>query len=257
MVVNLARYIRSALAIAEMEARKIKHDSTEMWMRAIQPTLWLLVFGEVLQKVRGLAPNGIPYLEYITPGILAQSVLFVSVFYGITLVWERDVGILTKLLSTPAPRSSIVFGKALASSVRGLFQGVVIFLLALAIGIHIHFYVYDVLGVFAVIIILALVFSSMSMILASLLRTRDRMMGIGQAITMPLFFASNAIYPLSLMPHWIQVIAEVNPLSYAVEAMRSMLITGDNIGLPLDFLILIGYSIAMLAIASITIRRLS
>lgn len=96
-------FVYSVLAVVEMEVRKVRHDSTELWTRSIQPALWLLVFGEVFNSIRGLSPEGFTYIQFITPGVLAQSVLFVSIFYGITLVWERDVGLLTKLLSTPSP----------------------------------------------------------------------------------------------------------------------------------------------------------
>ena len=99
-------------------------------------------------------------------------------------------------------------------------------------------------------------FASLSMILASLLKTRDRMMGIGQAITMPLFFASNAIYPVSLMPTALQYVAKVNPMTYVVDAMRSMLLTGDYSGLPTDIFALLISTTVMIAIASLTLKRL-
>jgi ABC-2 type transport system permease protein len=239
-----------------MEARKIRHDSTEMWMRGVQPALWLLIFGEVFNAIRGLAPGGYSYIQYIAPGVLAQSVLFVAIFYGITIVWERDVGLLTKLLSTPSPRLSIVVGKALAAGVRGVFQGVMVFALALIIGVNLRFDPLDVVGVFIVVVIFAMCFASLSMTLASLLKTRDRMMGIGQAITIPLFFGSNAIYPVSLMPAWLQYISEFNPLSYVVDAMRSMLLTGNYSGLPIDILALLLSTLFFVACASTVLKRL-
>jgi ABC-2 type transport system permease protein len=239
-----------------MEARKIRHDSTELWMRTIQPALWLLVFGEVFNAIRGLAPGGFSYMQYIAPGVLAQSVLFVAIFYGITIVWERDVGLLTKLLSTPSPRTSVVFGKALAAGVRGVFMGVMLFALALIIGVNLRFDPLDVAGVFFVVVLFAMCFASLSMTLASFLKTRDRMMGIGQAITMPLFFASNAIYPISLMPGWLQSVSVFNPLSYVVDAMRSMLLTGDYSGLPLDIFVLSLSTAIFISCASILLKRL-
>lgn len=239
-----------------MEARKIRHDSTELWMRAIQPALWLAIFGEVLNTIRGLSPGGYQYIQFIAPGVLAQSVLFVAIFYGILIVWERDFGLLTKLLSTPSPRSAIVVGKALAAGVRGVFQGVVIVALALILGINLRFDILDVAGVLLIAVLFAMCFASLSMILASLLKTRDRMMGIGQAITMPLFFASNAIYPIALMPQWLQAIAIVNPLSYVVDAMRSMLLTGDYSTLPTDILALIVSTLILVTLASISLKRL-
>lgn len=250
------RFVMSSLTVAEMEARKIRHDSSELWTRAVQPALWLLVFGEVFNQIRGLAPGGMPYIEFIAPGVLAQSVLFISIFYGITIVWERDVGLLTKLLSTPSPRSSIVVGKALAAGVRGIFQAVMIFALALVINVNLRLDPLDIALVFVVIVLFAMCFSSLSMTLASVLKTRERMMGIGQAITMPLFFASNAIYPIQLMPQWLRYIAVLNPLSYVVDAMRSMLLTGDYSGLPLDMLAIALATLLFITTASVMLKRL-
>jgi len=253
---NVERVASSAMTIAEMEARKIRHDSTELWMRCVQPALWLLIFGEVFNAIRGLAPGGYSYMQYIAPGVLAQSVLFVAIFYGITIVWERDVGLLTKMLSTPSPRLSVVVGKALSAGVRGIFQGIMIFALALIIGVNLRFDPLDVLGVFIVVVLFAMCFASLSMTLASFLKTRDRMMGIGQAITIPLFFASNAIYPVSLMPSWLQVISAYNPLSYVVNAMRAMLLTGDYSGLPIDMAALLIATVFFIACAALMLKRL-
>ena len=253
---NIQRIASSSLTIAEMEARKIRHDSTELWMRCVQPALWLLIFGEVFNAIRGLAPGGYSYIQYIAPGVLAQSVLFVAIFYGITIVWERDVGLLTKLLSTPSPRLSVVVGKALSAGVRGIFQGIMIFALALIIGVNLRLDPLDVLGVLIVVVLFAMCFASLSMTLASFLKTRDRMMGIGQAITIPLFFGSNAIYPVSLMPQWLQVISAYNPLSYVVDAMRSMLLTGDYSGLPVDILALVAATVFFIACAAVMLKRL-
>lgn len=254
---KVLRFFYSSITVAEMEARKIRHDSTELWTRVVQPALWLLVFGTTFNSIRALPVGGsFSYIQFITPGILAQSVLFIAIFYGITVVWERDVGIFTRLLSTPSPRSSIVFGKALASGLRGIFQAVMIFALAIAIGVGIRLNPFDIAGVFAVIVLFAICFSSLSMLLASYMRTRDRMMGIGQALTMPLFFASNAIYPLSVMPVWLQYIAIANPLSYVVDAMRSMLITGNYTNLPIDIIALLVATVAFVSLASVTIKKL-
>ena len=253
---SLHRSISSAFTIAEMEARKIRHDSTELWMRTVQPALWLLIFGEVFNTIRGLAPGGYSYMQYIAPGVLAQSVLFVAIFYGINIVWERDVGLLTKLLSTPSSRLSVVVGKALAAGVRGIFMGVMLFGLALIIGVNVRFDPLDVAGVFFVVVLFAMCFASLSMTLASFLKTRDRMMGIGQVITMPLFFASNAIYPITLMPPWLQSVSRYNPLSYVVDAMRSMLLTGDYSGLPLDIAVLLLSTVVFVSCASTLLRRL-
>ena len=253
---TIQRSVSSAFTIAEMEARKIRHDSTELWMRTVQPALWLLIFGEVFNSIRNLAPGGFSYMQYIAPGVLAQSVLFVAIFYGINIVWERDVGLLTKLLSTPSSRTAVVVGKAMAAGVRGIFMGIMLFALALVIGVNLRFDPLDVAGVFMVVVLFAMCFACLSMTLASFLKTRDRMMGIGQVITMPLFFASSAIYPISIMPGWLQVISAYNPLTYVVDAIRSLLLTGDYSGVPFDILVLLGTTVFFVLCASTMLKRL-
>ena len=106
-----------------VELRKLRHDRTELYTRAIQPALWLLIFGETFNRIHAIrTPDGISYLAYLAPGILAQSALFVAIFYGIQIIWERDAGVLTKLMVTPTPRSALITGKAFAAGVRSIVQ---------------------------------------------------------------------------------------------------------------------------------------
>jgi ABC-2 type transport system permease protein len=250
------RYVSSVLTITEVELRKLRHDTSQIWMRSIQPALWLLVFGVVFSKIRAIPTGGIPYLQFMTPGVLAQSVMFVAIFYGISVVWERDLGLLNKLLSTPTPRSAIVLGKALSAGVRGIFQAIAVLALALIMRIDLSLSPLDLLGEFIIIILFGMCFASLSMCLAPIFRTRERMMGIGQAITMPLFFASNAIYPISMMPGWLKTIATINPLSYVVDAMRALLVTGDLSHLPLDMFVITLATTVFVVLASLSFRRI-
>jgi ABC-2 type transport system permease protein len=253
---NLKRYLSNVLTLTEFELRKLRHDSSQIWLRSVQPALWILVFGEVFTKIRAIPTGQFSYLQFMTPGVLAQSVMFVAIFYGITVVWERDLGLLNKLLSTPAPRSTIVLGKALSAGVRGIFQAITVLILALIIRVHLTLSPINVLSVFGIIILFGMCFSSLSMCLAPIFRTRERMMGIGQAITMPLFFASNAIYPISLMPGWLKAIATVNPLSYVVDAMRALLVTGDFSNMIVDLFAIALATAVLVVLASLSFRRI-
>jgi ABC-2 type transport system permease protein len=253
---NLKRYLSSVFTLAEFELRKLKHDPAQILIRSIQPALWLLVFGEVFTRIRAIPTGQYTYLQFMTPGVLAQSVMFVAIFYGINVVWERDTGLLNKLLSTPAPRSAIVLGKALSAGVRGIFQAIIVLILALILRINLLLNPLAILGVFAIIVLLGMCFSSLSMSIASVFRTRERVMGIGQAITMPLFFASNAIYPVSLMPNWLKAIVTINPLSYVVDAMRSLLVTGDLSTLPVDISAIVGATALLFTLASLCFNRI-
>ena len=118
------RWLGQCLTLAEMELRKLRHDPTELLTRAIQPALWLLIFGQVFTRVHAIPTGDLRYLDFLAPGILAQSVLFIAIFYGIAVIWERDLGLVHKLLVSPAPRAALVLGKALSAGVRGLSQAV-------------------------------------------------------------------------------------------------------------------------------------
>ena len=221
-------FVRQSLAIAEVELRKLARDPTELLTRAVQPALWLLVFGEVFSRVRAIPTGNLSYLEFMAPGVLAQSVLFSAIFFGISVIWERDLGIIHKLLVSPAYRGALVMGKAISAGLRGLMQAVIIYLLALLMGIHLQFSPVALAGVAAVVMLGSALFATFSLIVACVVKTRERFMGIGQVLTMPLFFASNAIYPLAIMPAWLKVVAHVNPLTYVVDALRGLMVRGGH-----------------------------
>jgi ABC-2 type transport system permease protein len=245
------RFLRESMAIVEVELTKLVRDPTEIVSRAIQPLLWLVVFGQVLAQVRGIHTGPLSYLAFITPGILAQSVLFSAIFYGIAIIWERDLGVVHKLLVSPARRISLVFGKAVAAGFRGLVQALVIYLVAFAMGVPLNLNPLAIVAVLAGVMLGSGIFATFSLIIACIVKTRERFMGIGQLLTMPMFFASNAIYPLDIMPGWLRLIAQVNPLTYLIDALRGLMITGGESvhGYPADFGIMAAVFAAMLLIA--------
>jgi ABC-2 type transport system permease protein len=240
-----------------VELRKIRHDRTELYTRAIQPALWLLIFGETFTRIHAIpTPGGLPYLAYLAPGILAQSTLFIAIFYGIQIIWERDAGVLTKLMVTPTPRSALITGKAFAAGVRSIVQGVVIVILAAILGVSLSDNPLKLIAAAAIVVLGSAFFSCLSMTIAGVALSRDRLMGIGQAITMPLFFSSNALYPEKLMPGWLQAISKVNPLSYEVDALRGLLI-GTSAHLGLDAVVLVAATVAGITGAAALLPRLA
>jgi ABC-2 type transport system permease protein len=249
---GLAGYLSQTLAIAEAELRKLRHDPVELLTRVIQPILWLLIFGQVMGKVNAIPTGGLPYVDFLAPGILAQSAVFIAIFYGLSAIWERDAGVLAKYLVSPAPRWALVLGKALGSGIRSLSQAVVIFTLTAVLGVHLRFSAVTIVALLAFTVLGSAVFSTLSLIVACLVKTRERFMGIGQLLTMPFFFASNAIYPVALMPPWLASIARFNPLTYLVDALRALMLVGAHsvfgLGLDLGFLSL--FLLILVAIAA-------
>ncbi len=226
----------------ELEVRKLRHDPSDILLRSVQPALWLLIFGQVFSRIRAIPSDGLPYLDFMTPGILAQGVLYMAILTGgMSIIWERDLGIVHKFLASPTPRVALVLGKALGCAVRSLFQVIIIYGIALLLGVKLNLNPLSILSVLLIVVLGSVCFATFSLVIACLVKTRERFTGIGQLLTMPLFFASNAIYPISLMPGWLQVISHINPLTYQVDALRgTMLVHGVcTYGLVLDLTILL------------------
>ncbi len=141
-----ANYLRQTLAVAEADIRKLIHDPVELFTRMVQPLLWLLIFGQVFNRTRAIPTGGISYLDFMAPGILAQSVLFGAIFYGISLIWERDLGIVQKFLVSPAPRSTLVLGRAISSTARSLSQMVFVYVLAFLLHVQLRFGIFALAG---------------------------------------------------------------------------------------------------------------
>jgi ABC-2 type transport system permease protein len=240
----------------ELELRRLRHDRMELYTRAIQPVLWLVVFAPIMSGIRAIPTGNIPYIDYIVPGVLIQSTTMIAIFFGLTLIFERESGILKKLLVTPASSFTIVIGSALSAGVRALFQILIIVPFALLLGVAFVpnplFFVSAVLIMFFA----SAGFAALSIFIAAFLKARERFQAIGQAITFPLFFASNSLYPISLMPPILQEFSRYNPMTYIVDAVRSLLISGDLTNLPVDLLAVSVFVGLMFFLASTSFKRI-
>jgi ABC-2 type transport system permease protein len=182
--------------------------------------------------------------------------MFVAIVYGIQIVWERDAGVLTKLLVTPTPRSALIIGKAFAAGIRSIIQVVVVLALSVVLGVTLTDNPLRILGAFVVVVMGSAFFACLSMTIAGVVLKRDRLIGIGQMITMPLFFASSALYPVAVMPDWLQALSRVNPLSYEVDALRGLLIHTPA-DLWLDFGVLAFSVVVGVTASSLLVGRLA
>jgi ABC-2 type transport system permease protein len=172
------------------------------------------------------------------------------------IIWERDAGILAKLMATPTPRWALVAGKAFCGRRARAGAGGRRARAGLLLGVGMTANPLRLLGVAVVVILSAAFFSTLSVVLAGIVLSRERLMGIGQAITMPLSFASNALYPIALMPRWVRAISLVNPLSYEVNALRGLLL-GTPAAIGLDLTVLVVAAPAGITVASALLPRLT
>jgi ABC-2 type transport system permease protein len=243
------RLAEGAAAMSLTEWRKLRHDQLDLVTRSVQPLLWLFVFGTAMSRLRSIpTPGGVEYRAYLTPGVMAQAAMFVAIFFGLAVIWERDVGQLQRLLATPLPRTALVLGKACGAATRAIIQAILLLIVVAIAGIGLDWSVWRIPAALVLLAIGTGAFACLSMTIASLVKQRERFIGIGQLILMPLFFASSALYPLSVMPGWLHVVARVNPLTYEVEGLRGFLLGGGHPGL--DLLVCVGWLVALAALAT-------
>ncbi|HXA53789.1 MAG TPA: ABC transporter permease [Solirubrobacteraceae bacterium] len=247
----LLRLAEGTLAMAQAELRKLRHDHLDIVTRSVQPLLWLFIFGSAVGGAHLINAGHVEYRAYLAPGVMAQAAMFIAIFFGLAVIWERDVGQLQRLLATPLSRTSIVLGKAAGACVRALVQAVLLLAVLAIAGIGVRWSVAGVAGTLAMLMLGTAAFACMSMLLAAAVKERERFMGIGQLIMMPLFFASSALYPLAIMPAWLRAIARANPLTYEVQGLRQLLVGVGGAGVVwLDFLVVAFFFAVMLVAAT-------
>ena len=174
----------------------------------------------VMQNIFGVAD----YFSYMSVGMISFIVMFTTMFSGMSIVWDRRLGFLNKVLSTPVSRGAIIFSKVLNAALRSMFQATIILILAVIFGLQVSstFSVLNILGIYAAIFLLCVGLSSVFLALALRSTRWETQMAIVNLINLPLMFASNTFFPISQMPNWIQAIARVNPISYLTDAMRQL-----------------------------------
>jgi ABC-2 type transport system permease protein len=240
-------------ALTNRELKKWYQQPFVFVMGIIQPILWLALLGKAM-NISAIIPTGIPgldptkvmqstfgskdYFSFMAMSMVAFTTVFTTAFVGMSVVWDRRLGFMNKVLSTPVSRSAIILSKVFAASVRAMFQAAIVAAIAFALGLQTgsNFSVFSIFGIFAIVFLISVGLASMFTAL-TLRSTRMEMpQAIFQLITLPLMFASSAYFPINLMPNWLQVIASVNPISYTIDAVRRLMIFSDGFGpLPLDF----------------------
>lgn len=200
-----------------------------MWslFTLIQPLIWLIIFGQLF----GRFVQSEHYMDFMVPGILIMTVLFGSSWSGVSLLREISAGTVDKMLVSPVSRVAIVLSRVLHSAVQVIAQAIVILVVAWAMGSSINFNpIYLVLGML-VVFLLGVGFAALSNGFAITLQREEPLVMIGNMMTLPLMFFSSALVPEQFMPDWIQYVSVLNPITYAVEAVRAVISSAPDIGL--------------------------
>jgi ABC-2 type transport system permease protein len=240
-------------ALTNRDLKKWYQNPIVFIIGIIQPILWLALLGKAM-NMSAIIPTGIPglnpsvvmqhtfgtsdYFSFMAMGMVAFTTVFTSAFVGISVVFDRRLGFMNKVLSTPVSRAVIITSKVISASVRSVFQAAIVTIIAYILGLQLgaNFTVFSIFGVFAIVFLIG--FGLSSMFTAITLRTTrmETPQAIFNLVTLPLMFASSAYFPINNMPSWLQDIANANPISYTIDAVRRLMIFGDGYGrLPLDF----------------------
>ncbi|HWQ63016.1 MAG TPA: ABC transporter permease [Methanospirillum sp.] len=202
------------------EVKKFVREKSRLVNAFVQPLLWLFIFGTGM-RFSATVP-GVNYQEFIFPGLVCQAMLFTAMFLGIHIIWDREFGFLKEILVSPLSRPSIFLGKMLGVSTDVMIQGIIIFPFAFLIGAHISVIVFFLTLPVMLLITFGLV--CIGLTFASLMKSFEGFGLVQTFINMPMFFLSGALFPLNNVPQWLQVVSLVNPLTYGVDALRTVMI---------------------------------
>lgn len=219
-----------------------------------QPILFLVALGYGLGPVFQKAGQG-NYLEFIAPGIIGMSIIFSAIFNGMQVIWDRQFGFLKETMVAPVSRLSIMFGRTIGGATVASAQGVLVLCIAIFAGFRPVSW-FGIVPALVIMFLIALLFSALGIMVASLLKDMQGFQLIMNFLVMPLFFLSGALFPLNAIPAALLLVVRFDPLSYGVDALRHFLIGTHTFSLTLDGGVLVGVSAVLLALGSYFFSRI-
>ena len=221
-----------------------------MWtlFTLVQPLIWLLIFGQLFKNMyQASASAGQHYMDFLVPGILVMTVLFGSSWSGVSLLREINAGTVDKMLIAPVSRVAIVLSRILHSAIQVVAQTLIILIVAAAIGTSINTNPLHLLMGMLIVFLLGVAFAAISNGLAIVMQREEPLVAIGNLMTLPLMFFSSALVPASFMPKWIQYVATINPIEYAVESVRATMVGAPHLEMyGMGFIVLLVFAAATL-----------
>jgi ABC-2 type transport system permease protein len=236
------------------EVKRYVRDRTRIVSSFMQPLLWLLIFGVGIgASLRAVPVPGLSYQQMIFPGIVGQTLLFTSMFMGISIIWDKEFGFMKEILVAPVSRFSIFIGKMVGDSTDALIQGVIVLFLGLALGIGVDPFTF--LACVPVMLLITFGLVSIGLTIASFMGSLESFGAIQSFINLPLFFLSGALFQVQSLPQWMQDISTLNPLTYGVDALRTIILGGawqpyQLQPLVVDLGVIVGFDVIMIAIGT-------
>ena len=241
------------------ELKRYKKSRSGVLIRLIQPAVWIIVIGNTFAGTQPLIQSvGFDgqYIEFMAPGVIILTAIFTSIFGGVNTLWDRRYGFMNKAMTSPISRSSIALGKMMAISLIAALQASLILGIALAIGISMPNPVM-IIPIMGIVILFSLGFSGISVVIAATAKSQETFWGVINFLGMPLFMLSPALFPLELLPGWLETAARFNPVTYTVLLVREMMTGTAEGGIPvlLSMGVILAFVLVMVMLASYVFTR--
>jgi ABC-2 type transport system permease protein len=234
------------------EMKVFTREKSRVVSSLITPILWIVVFGGGLGSAVSL--GGVNYQVFIFPGILAMTILFSSVFFGLYIVWDRKIDFFKEVLVAPLSRTTIFIGKMVGGSIDALLQGIAMLVFGVLLGVKYNILVLLLSFVFMFVLASALV--SLGLIIGANMESPEGFQLIVSFLVFPMFFFSGALFPLNNLPRYLMVVTVLDPLTYAVDGLRGLILGSSQLPIALSFTILAAFALLMVGIGTWTFTRL-
>ena len=212
--------LRAIKIVWQRELIRFSQDRLRIVTSLVQPFLFLFVLGTGLSRIGTAGTHGVNFRTFVYPGVLCLAVMFTAVFSAASLVWDREFGFLREMMVAPVRRSSLVVGKCLGGATVAASQGLILIALAGLVGVP--YSAGLILGIFALQLLLAFAITAFGVMAAARMTQMQSFMALTQMVVMPMFFLAGALYPVSGLPRWLEILNRVDPLTYAVDPMRRL-----------------------------------
>jgi ABC-2 type transport system permease protein len=234
------------------EIKVFTREKSRIVSSLFTPLLWIVVFGGGLGSAVSLA--GVNYQVFIFPGIIAMTILFSSVFFGLYIVWDKKIDFFKEVLVAPLSRTTIFAGKMVGGTIDALIQGCAMLVLGLVLGIN--YTILRVLFSFVFMFVLASALVSLGLIIGSNMESVEGFQLIVSFLVFPMFFFSGALFPLKNLPPYLFVFTMLDPVTYAVDGLRGLLLGSSQLPIALNLGVLGAFAVIMIGIGTWSFKRL-
>jgi ABC-2 type transport system permease protein len=251
--------LKGIYALWYRETKVFLRERSRVISSIINPLLWLLIIGGGLGSA--ISFGGVNYQAFIYPGILIQTALFSSVFFGVYIVWDKKVDFMKEVLVAPMRRTSLFVGKILGGSTDTLLQILILFLIGIVFTISgimpgLHFSILSVVISLAFLLVVTVGLVSIGLILGSQMESPEGFQLIISFLIFPLFFLSGALFPITNLPAWLAPFILVNPVTYAVDGIRGVLVGISRFSLLFDFAVVCLFALIMILLGTYAFKKM-